>query len=196
MNMFQRVNLTASFLVIAALVGAFAQALHESKGKFDPMANINVILLGVFIFLFKVKTMLDDHQHFGEPHMNKDGFRHAGFLLALLSWFFWGLAAWSVVQPTTSAQLMIFSVGISTMWVGVHVIEILMDTARRSTEAAIAVMREKWVILNVIYMLILAAFLGMLAPKFEALQPGWLIALLVVFAFDYITSKSWPKVAG
>lgn len=196
MNMYQRVNLTASFLVIAALVGALAQALQDPTFKFDPFAHVNVILLAIFIFIFKIKTMLDDHQHFGEPHMDNGGFRHAGFLLALISWFCWALAAWLVVKPILAAQLMIVSIGVSTIWVGVHVIEILWDKPRRNAEAAIAVMRQKWVILNVIYLLILAAYVGLLSSRIMPQHPGWLIALLAVLVFDYATSKSWPKPPG
>jgi K+-transporting ATPase A subunit len=199
--MFQRINLTASFLVMSALVAAFGTALHGSETDLSFPEHLSTVLLSVFIFIFKIKTMLDDHQHFGEPHMNRGGLRHAGLLLALVSWFFWGLAAWTVFRPKTAAAMMLISIGVSTMWVGVHVIEILLDKTRRSREAAIAVIRQKWVIINVLYMLVLTAFIGLLAigrlpAVLDPQKPIWLWLLLAILAFDYATSKSWPKLAA
>lgn len=198
MNMFQRINITASFLVMGALIAAFAQAASSIKGTIHEhlSGSENILLLALFIFLFKVKTMFDDHQHFGEPYQGRDGFRHVGFLLALFSWFFWGLAAYLVFQAEKAAELMIFSIGISTLWVVVHLVEIVVDKERRNSEMVISLMREKWVGINIGYILLLGVYLGWLSPLIAGGQYFSLVALLVLLAWDYLTSRSYPKNIG
>lgn len=108
MNLFQRVNITASLAVVGAVGVAYATAIATLKPDQSLLAfsreQANPLLLTVFVLLFKVKTMLDDHQHFGEPRQQRGGYRHVGFLLALFSWFFWILAAYFLFAPLRAQQ--------------------------------------------------------------------------------------------
>jgi len=80
---------------------------------------------------------------------------------------------------------------ISTLWVAVHVIEILVDSARRNKEVLTSVMREKWVLVNVGYMLCLVAHVGWFRPLIVPGASGPLLVLLGLLLFDIFTSRSF-----
>lgn len=86
------------------------------------------------------------------------------------------------------------SIGISTLWIAVHVIEILVDRERRNKEVLTSIMREKWVLVNIGYMLCLFAHIGFFAPLVAAGAPAPLYALLVLLAFDILTSRSFRDI--
>lgn len=196
MNLFQRVNIAASLAVVAAAGVAYATAIAGSTQNQSLVTFLtgqaHPILLTVFVLLFKIKTMLDDHQHFGEPRQQRGGYRHVGFLFAIFSWFFWILAAYFLFAPLRAAELMIFSIAISTAWIAVHIIE-LINEKKRGAELAVALMREKWVLFNVGYILCLGVFLGWIEPVVNASSYWPLVALLVLLATDYLSSKSYPE---
>jgi hypothetical protein len=195
MNMFQRINITASLAVVGALgVGLYAgiSKLEADKSLFQAAAEYkHALLLSLFIILFKMKTMFDDHQHFGEEHQKKGGFRHIGFLLAMFSWLFWVFGAYAVLTPFRASELMIISIAISTAWIAVHIIEILLDK-RRKEELITSLLREKWVLINIGYILILGTYLGWLVPIILKGNIWAIVTLLVLLFFDYISSESWP----
>jgi len=195
MNIFQRINLTASFLVLGALIGAFSKAILNINGPIFShlMQRLDILLLAGFVFVFKVKTMFDDHQHLGESQQEKGGFRHAGFLLALVSWVFWALAAYLIFSPEKAAELMLVSISVSTAWIAVHLIEVLLDKKRRAEELTVSLMREKWVIINIGYILLLGSYLGWLDPIVPKGNHTVLYALFGLLIFDYLTSRSYPK---
>lgn len=196
MNLFQRINITASLAVLGAAGVAYYTAIasapsDQSLSRLAQEQTIPLLLTG-FVLLFKVKTMLDDHQHFGEERQKQGGWRHVGFLFAIVSWFFWILAAYFLFTPSRSAELMIASVAISTAWIAVHIIELLVE-GKRGKELAVALMREKWVLFNVGYILCLATFNGLLAPVVQASTAGPLIVLLILLLTDYVSSGSYPE---
>jgi hypothetical protein len=195
MNLFQRVNIAASLAVVGVVASSLFRAITELKPNESLLAAagqyVNPLLLALFILVFKVKTMLDDHQHFGEERQKRGGFRHLGFLFALFSWLFWIVAAYFVFSPTRAAELMIFSIAISTGWIAVHLIEMVADK-RRNQEIATSLMREKWVLFNVGYIILLGVFLGWIKPVVQPQTTAPLVILLAFFVFDYVTSKSYP----
>jgi len=129
MNIFQAANGAATFLILSALVGGMAKHLDAVEGSVIEhfMQNTPILYLGLFIVVFRVKTLLDDHRHFGESYQDKSALRYVGFLLAVLSWLFWALAAYVLSSTIRASELMATSLLILTLWVAVHVIEILVD---------------------------------------------------------------------
>ena len=136
MNIFQAANGAATFLILSAIVAGLAKRLDAVQD--DPLtyiiSNLAIVYLGLFIIVFRIKTLLDDHRHFGESHQDKSGFRYVGFILAIISWLFGGLAAYLLPTTVRSSELMATSLLVSTLWIAVHVIEILVDSTRRNKE--------------------------------------------------------------
>ena len=193
MNIFQAANGAATFLILSALVGGMAKHLDTVQGSVIEhfMQNTPILYLGLFIVVFRVKTLLDDHRHFGESYQDKSALRYVGFLLAVLSWLFWALAAYVLSSTIRASELMATSLLILTLWVAVHVIEILVDPARRNKEVLTSVMREKWVLVNVGYMLCLVAHVGWFRPLIVPGASGPLLVLLGLLLFDIFTSRSF-----
>ncbi len=193
MNIFQAANAAATFLILSALVAGMAKHLDTVQGSvFEHfLHNAPILYLGLFIVVFRVKTLLDDHRHFGELYQDKSVLRYIGFVLAILSWLFWGLSAYLLWNAVRASELMATSLLISTLWVAVHVIEILVDPARRNKEVLTSMMREKWVLVNVGYMLCLVAYVGWFRPLIDAGASAPLIVLLVLLLFDVLTSRSF-----
>lgn len=191
MNLFQSANVGATFMILGALVAGLAKFFDNlPTPPIDYLlANKQVLYLGLFIVLFRVKTFIDDHKHFQEPLQGKNAFRYIGFMLAIISWVFWGMAAYLLVNTQRSSEIMATSILISTLWISVHVIEILVDKERRNKEILTSLIREKWVLINIFYMLLLVAHTGWFLP---VIQPGPmpLLLLLGLLLLDVITSRS------
>lgn len=195
MNLFQRVNITASLAVVGAVGVTYSGAiasLGQEQSLFEAAkANVNPLLLTLFVMLFKIKTMLDDHKHFGEKRQQKGGARYIAFLLALLSWFFWIVGAYFVFKTSRAAELMILSIAISTVWVLVHLGELISE-GRHLSELATSFMRERWALFNMGYIVVLGIFLGWIAPVVPHETTTSLVVLLGLLLFDYILSESYP----
>ena len=196
MNLFQAANGAATFLILSAIVAGLAKHFDSVPGSptDDLLAHPEVLYLAIFMIVFRIKTLLDDHKHFAEPQQDKSAARYVGFLLAVVSWVFWGLAAYLLPSTVRSSELMAVSILVSTLWIAVHLIEILIDKERRNAEALTSVMREKWVIVNVLYILLLIAHVGVFRP---VVQPGArapLVLLLALLFFDVLTSRSFRGV--
>ena len=192
MNLFQAANGAATFLILSAIVAGLAKYFDASTSTplQDLLSRPEIILLGLFIVIFRVKTLLDDHKHFAESYQDKSNFRYVGFLLAVVSWLLWGIAGYLLPNTTRSSELMVASIGVSTLWVAAHVIEILTDKTRRINEVLTSVMREKWVVINILYMLLLGAHVGWFSPIVEEKAKSPLVLLLVLLLFDVVSSRS------
>ena len=192
MNLFQAANAAATFLILSALVPGLARHFEGIQGS--PLNyllnNPKIIYLGLFVVIFRIKTLLDDHKYF-EQFKVMTVFRYIGFILAVLSWLLWGTAAYMLPFTLRASELMATSILISTLWIAVHVIEILVDKSRREKEIHISLMREKWIAINVLYMLCLVAHVGWFRPLIAPGSSGPLLLLLAVLAFDVMTSRSF-----
>jgi hypothetical protein len=197
MNIFQAANGAATFLILSAIVAGLAKHFDSVSGSpVDYLLHhLEIVYLGVFIVVFRIKTLLDDHKHFAETYQDKSAFRYIGFVLAIVSWLFWGLAGYLLPSTVRASELMAVSILVSTLWVAVHVIEILVDRERRNKEALTSVMREKWVVVNVIYMLLLVAHVGWFRPIIPSGAKTPLVVLLLLLLFDVLTSRSFRDVA-
>ena len=192
MNLFQAANGAATFLILSALVAGLAKRFDTVIGSPVDylLAHTEILYLGLFIVVFRIKTLLDDHRHFAELRQDKSVFRYIGFVLAIISWIFWALAAYLLTSSLRASELMAVSLLISTLWIAVHVIEILIDKDRRENELLTSVVREKWVLVNVGYMLCLVAYVGWFRPVIAPGARAPLLLLLGLLIFDVITSRS------
>jgi hypothetical protein len=199
MNLFQAANGAATFLILSAVVAGLAKRLDSENG--DPLRYLlfehrSIIYLGFFIVVFRIKTLLDDHRHFAELNQDKTTWRYIGFVLAVISWLFWALAGYDLPNTTRAAEFMATSILVSTCWVVVHLIEILLDPARRNSQAIVSIMREKWVLLNIAYILCLVAHVGWFEPLVATGSTSPLGVLLVALLFDILTSRSYRNVVS
>jgi len=196
MNLFQAANGAATFLILSAVVAGLAKLFADVQGS--PTSYLidhpQIMYLGVFVVVFRIKTMLDDHKHFAEREQDKNVFRYIGFVLAILSWVFWALAAYLLPATVRSSELMATSILISTLWIAVHLVEILVDKDRRNKEILTSLMREKWVLVNVGYMLCLVGHIGWFRPVVKPAEPKALLVLLAVLLWDILTSRSFRSV--
>src|SRR5580704_5982529 len=188
MNFFQSANLALSAAVIAGIIGGLTGFFnaHSVDGDSIHIMTKNGVALGLlmFILLLRLKMTLDDHKHFGEQVQLQLGIRIFGFVLAVLTVLFLAVAAYQIVNPVNSAELVFVAILVSTAWIAVHLLEITMDSTRRHKEAFIAVMREKWILINVIYCLLLAAFIGWFPAIVSAESAIPLSLMYVVLVFD------------
>lgn len=193
MNLYQAANLGLSATVIAGVVGGLTGLFgaHAADGDAIHIVAANGVTLGLllFILLLRLKMTLDDHKHFGEAVQLKLGIRIVGFVLAVLTALFLAVAAYQIAEPVNSAELAIIAILISTAWIAVHLIEISLDKKRRNAEAFIAVMREKWVLINVFYCLFLAAFIGWFPAIVPAQHAAPVYLMYLLLAFDWLTSR-------
>jgi hypothetical protein len=192
LNIFQAANGAATFLILSAIVAGLAKYFDSIRdGPIQDLLNRpEILLLGLFIVVFRIKTLLDDHKHFAESYQDKSAFRYVGFVLAVISWIFWGIGGYLLPSTARASEMMAVSILISTLWVAAHIIEILVDKVRRNTESLTSIMREKWVVINLLYMLLLVAHDGWFRPIVPLGAKTPLIFLLVLLAFDVLTSRS------
>jgi len=149
-----------------------------------------------FLVVFRIKTWFDDHRHFGEPDQDASWLRYAGFILAIFSWIFWGLAAYLIWSTVVSSEMMLTSVVVSTAWIAVHVLEILFDRRRHNKEIFTLLTREKWVLINMGYAFCLLLHVGILEPAIESGAAMPLVAMLALLLFDIMTSRSFRGILG
>jgi drug/metabolite transporter (DMT)-like permease len=123
-------------------------------------------------------------------------FRYIGFVLAILSWVFWALAGYLVPFTVRASELLAIGILISTSWVVVHLIEILVDRERRKNEAATSLMRQKWVLFNIGYMLCLVGYVGWYRPVIKEGASAMLLVLLAVLLVDMFASRSFRDVTA
>lgn len=195
MNLFQNANVAARFFIFAGLAVGIVEALKlRSSGTFTlPNQEISIVLLCIFIISFNVKATIDDHHYFEMRWEIHPVLRYSGFVLAVFSWIFFGVAAVLVYNPVDAAQMLGLSFLVSTAWIAVHIIEITLDKGRRNQEIVISLMREKWLIINILYLICLVVYLGWLDPVIPAYRWWVLAILLVVFAYDIATSRPIVK---
>ncbi len=198
MNLFQAANGAATFLILSALVASLAKNLDSFQGSLleYPITHITIVYLGLFIVIFRIKTFLDDHRHFAEPYQDKTNLRYVGFVLAILSWLLWGIAAYLLPSTLRASELMATSIMISTLWVVVHVFEIFFDSERRRKEGVISLIRHRWVFINVGYMLCLVAYVGWFRPVVDPGASAPLLVLLGLLLYDVFTSRSFRGVVN
>jgi hypothetical protein len=196
-NIFRAANGAASFLILSMLVSGLAKHLEADVGSPVEylLTHSQILYLGLFIVVFRIKTLLDDDRYFAEHFQDQTRFRYIGFVLAVVSWIFWGLAAYLIPSTQRASELMAVSIAISTLWIAIHIAEILVDRERRNSEIMTELLRERWLPFNLGYMLLLAAHSGRFQPL---IQPGAAIPLFLLLGlllWDIEMSRSFSDVA-
>ena len=193
MNRYQSANSTLSFAVLAASVAGMSKWISDNPSAEDPLrlfyGHLSTLALWIFIIALKIKIWIDDHHHFGEAVQEKLPIRIFGFVLAVFSMIFFGLAGYQISAPRDSAELLFVAILISTAWIAVHLVEITVDKVRRMTEVKTSLMREKWVFINVVYCLLLAGFIGWFMPIVPPENLLCILLMFVVLVFDWATSR-------
>lgn len=192
MNIYQGANAAATFLILSAIVAGMANHFHTAAASPIELlvAQPEVALLGLFLIVFRIKTLLDDHKYFAEPYQDKSALRYFGFVLAVVFWVFLGIAGYLLPFTIRSSEILAASILVSTLWAVTHIIEINLDKGRRNSELVTCLMREKWIAINVLYMLLLVAHVGWFRPIVAEGSIGPLLLLLAVLVFDVFTSRS------
>jgi len=197
-NFFQGINAAATFLILSAIVAGLARRLFDLQESptWYLLDHLEIVYLALFIILLRIKTSLDDHKHFAEMQRDQNVFRYVGFVLAILSWVFWALAGYLVPFTVRASELLAIGILISTSWVVVHLIEILVDRERRKNEADTSLIRQKWVLFNIGYMLCLVGYVGWYRPVIKEGTSALLLVLLAVLLVDMIASRSFRGVTA
>lgn len=193
MKVFQVLNLSAMALIMSATVFGVGRFIYDNIEDYNGLSilydNYSLFAFASFIVLFRLKTCIDDHSHFGEEYSGPHGYRLFGFVLAIISWILWGFAGFLASSPTHAAEFLAFSILVSTAWIAVHLREITRDHKRRNIEIFTSLLREKWIVINVLLIILLSGYAGYLAPVMLEMNDYTLIGLFLVLVFDWVTSR-------
>src|ERR1700751_6295220 len=91
---FRSANGAALAAAIGGIVKEIASTYLESKDNSSFIDFVQkhqqMLLLALFIVVYKVKSTLDDHKHFGEDKQDeiKSFPQHFGFLFGIFTWIF------------------------------------------------------------------------------------------------------------
>jgi hypothetical protein len=110
-NLFQRINVTATFAVLSANAFGITRSitsvepLHEATTAYRFfILNKDALLLAIFSILLRFKTCFDDHYYFGEQYNGpRDYLTLAGFVVGLLSWTTWIISGSLSFNPRYAA---------------------------------------------------------------------------------------------
>lgn len=196
MNRWQGANSALTFAVIGACVTGLSRYIQGQTAT-DPIsllvANWSLFSLWLFIVLLKIKFWLDDHSHFGEPAQDKKNLRIVGFVLAALSMVAFSIAGLLIATPDSAAQWLIVAILISTAWIAVHLMELTLLKKKSSEEVVTSLLRQKWVLFNVLYCLGLLVYIGLFDPLGGSLRAVAIPTLFLLLFLDWITARQIDK---
>jgi hypothetical protein len=196
MNLFQAANGAATFLILSSMIAGLAKQLQietVEPGTYF-LQHIPVLCLAFFMIFFRIKTLVDDHKHFGEEIEGNHLSRYIGFMLAVFSWLLWALAAYLLPQPVRSSKLMAASLLVSTLWVIVHLLEVR-TTGDKLKKSLLSVMfREQWAVINICYIFCLGAYIGWFSPDIPAETIWPLVVLFLILIYDIYSGNKLNEV--
>ncbi len=111
MNVFQALNNAVFVGTLAALLGGLAKMPAPITDR-----PLTLWLFVAFLFLIRLKIFLDDHKYFSSTETKNPHFK-IGFIVGVVSWFFWAFGAWSVTQLQDAYFLVGIAISISTLWI-------------------------------------------------------------------------------
>lgn len=197
-NIYQTINAASIILVIGPLAKGIGDICGDISDNFlsEIPNKLNHLLLALYIILFKIKTLIDDHAHFGEQVQEDLGiYRRIGFALAIVSWIFLAVGAGLINSPTKSAMMIVLSLLVSTSWIVVHLFELKAQKKKKKSDekftidTIISLLREKWVLFNMAYICCLVIYIGFLSPVIKPEGSLSLCVLLAIFIYDYLSSR-------
>lgn len=98
------------------------------------------------------------------------------------------LAGNSIKDPVRTSELLAISLMLSTAWIGIHLREISAKKAL-DKQTIIATIRQKWIVLNVIYVICLVSYIGWFTPIVKAGENILLWVMLGFLVFDILSSQ-------
>lgn len=179
MDRYKQVHLLFFGLVPATVFGGLAYK--------DIPIDLNVILLALLIIALRTKFYLDDEAYFHDVEFGElpGGLPFVfGLATAVGSWVLWVFAAFFVKDIERSSLLMLLALVPSTVW-------IVAAMVKRGAYAE----QVPWLCFNVFYGVgfYLIAFRGAVWNPFSSSPSAFalavLLALLLVFLFDFILSR-------
>ena len=190
MNSIQSYNLSATIAIILLVPVGLNEAIIASENIFVFLSKYHQsLLLASFVVLFKLKSHLDDHDHFAEPVGDKIVSRFIGLVLGTLSWVVLGLGAVDLTNATRAAQFIAASFLVSTVWIVVHMIE--MFVGKNASEILPSLIRRNhWIFLNILYSICLIGF----SLSFALPPMFYLLALIAALSLDIYLSESFKGV--
>lgn len=156
-------------VALGTLAGALARV---------PKMDLTLALYAAFFFTFRLKMFLDDIKYFRQSERDK-WFRF-GYIIGMISWFFWLLAAISIHDIRRSILFTVAAMIISTAWVLAEWIRTRFSYREHLT----------WLSINLIYIIsgIFALFPGKI--RLWLLFSIWLATAII----DSLFSKSWEEI--
>lgn len=205
--MYTTMNNSASFMIFAALLTGLYKLVGDADISLELLSKeADSIFLAIFLIFYRLKMHIDDHKYFKNFEDELDRFKHLGLVLAITIWFLLAFAGYYLKYPETSCHLIALSFAISTIWIALHLMEISKNNASSLTERLIQNLRQKWIIINVVYMIllelyaqesdILFTFRGHIALHFDLAKWGFIVLMLIVMAADHFVSVRKRVAAG
>jgi len=178
MNVFQAFNNGLAVGFIAAFLAGIAHSQLPLRAR-----SASFVLFGIFLCLIRLKIFLDDHKYFQTAATRTRHFK-IGFVVGVISWILWGLAALFIGSLEDSYFLAGTAILVSSIWIAV--------VAIRS-----GAYREQyvWFGTNAAYVLLLWALYRRNGEEGDWVTWSLLGALLGVLLFDWIKSDSVPELA-
>ncbi|ESR25260.1 hypothetical protein N177_1777 [Lutibaculum baratangense AMV1] len=177
------------------------QDASDSGGAISS-GHVDVVLISAFIVMFCLKETFDDFKHFAEKPDGRERHRYAGFIVAVFFWIILAVAGFFVYKPGISALILCAFMAMTTIWVGIHVLEMMMDANRREEESGKIRLRVTWIIINCSYLIVLIAYVLGIAISISRgdtllnVSGKWFLGgLFVILAYDMWISRSYPAEA-
>jgi hypothetical protein len=203
-NLFQRVNVTATFAALSANAAGLArgisntETLHQDATAYEfAAAHIYALLIIVFSIMLRVKICFDDHYSFNARATNRlrDYWTLAGFLIGLISWATWIVSGSLSYNPRYSAFWLAITILILTVWLLLHLIfELCVHKSSVTSNTACVApdpspsmkQRTLWLVINCFYIVLLALFSSSRTCAAFGGDLTVLVALFVLLLLDFV----------
>jgi hypothetical protein len=198
--MLDRISVSVSLATILAVLGKLA-FLFDSKNGSGLFANdntfwhdITIILVAVFMILFRAKMMHDDHQYFKDIEMGRysganQGLNKFAIFLGYVSWLLWGPAICFLDKWPVFGIFMATSMSVSLIWAAIDSEQIPPSSPRYKRKEGKPdswIVQHSWVMFNFGYII---AFLFFTSNHEHEMFKFWsAVGLLVIFIADWFIS--------
>jgi hypothetical protein len=199
MNLFQRINVTSTFAVLSANAFGLVHPLPQNLSPYEfGITHIDVLSVMTFSILLRVKTCFDDNYYFKMQHNGpRDYCTLIGFLISLFAWTTWIISGSLSYNPRNSASWLAVTIILLTVWLLFHLLELWIYPSTVSPDPSPSIRaRAFWVVLNVLYIVLLAMFGSSRTDAAFGGDGTVLTALFVVLAIDFALSGKWIARAG
>ena len=138
-------------------------------------------LFVAFFLLIRLKIFLDDHKYFGTTETKNVHFK-IGFVVGVLSWFFWAFGGWSVPELQDAYFLVGVAISVSTVWI----VAVALRTGAYREQYI-------WIGTNALFVLFLWIAYRRNQPEGDLITWTVFGVGLLLVSFDFVFSKSVPE---